>query len=105
MSASVKRPRGAWRSWLARAAFVLAGGLACWGLTGVALTRIYDEGRAQTDDQYFALMRGPAILIETELRRTPPAQWPAVLARLRQQFDYDIEVKPWPASSSCRPNA
>jgi signal transduction histidine kinase len=94
VSASVKRLRGAWRSWLARAAFVLAGGLSCWWLTGVALTRIYDEGRAQTDDQYFALMRGPAILIETELRRTPPAQWPAVLARLRQQFDYDIEVKP-----------
>jgi len=83
-----------WASWLARAACVLAGALACWWLTGVALTRIYDEGRAQTDDQYFALMRGPAMLIEAELRRSPPAQWPQVLARLRQQFDYDIEVKP-----------
>jgi len=87
-------PRPPWASWLARAAFVLAGALACWWLTGFALTRIYDEGRAQTDDQYFALMRGPAVLIEGELRRTPPAQWPQVLARLRQQFDYDIQVKP-----------
>jgi signal transduction histidine kinase len=86
--------RPPWASWLARIAFLLAGALACWWLTGVALTRIYDEGRAQTDDQYFALMRGPATLIEAELRRTPPAQWPEVLARLRQQFDYDIEVKP-----------
>jgi len=67
-------PRPPWASWLARAAFVLAGALACWWLTGVALTRIYDEGRAQTDDQYFALMRGPAMLTEAELRRTPPAQ-------------------------------
>lgn len=88
------RTTGVWASWLARAAVVLAGALACWWLAGFALTRIYDEGRAQTDDQYFALMRGPAVLIEAELRHTPPAQWPEVLARLRQQFDYDIQVRP-----------
>ncbi len=90
----MRRPYDAAVSRLARAALVLAGVLACWWLVGLALTRIYDEGRSQTDDQYFALMRGPAILIEAELRRTPRAQWSAVLDRLKQDFDYDISVKP-----------
>jgi two-component system sensor histidine kinase RstB len=80
--------------WAARLALVLAGALACWWLVGIALTSIYDEGRAQTDDQYFALMRGPAVLIEAELQRTPRAQWPAVLARMKQDFDYDVSIKP-----------
>ena len=84
----------AWKSWLLRIAFVAFGAAACYALVGAALTRIYDEGRSQTDGEYFGLMRGPAMLIEAELRRTPPAQWPAVLARLRQDFDYEIHVKP-----------
>jgi two-component system sensor histidine kinase RstB len=91
MSQSAVRHRS---PWAVRVALVLVGSLGCWWLVGFALTSIYDEGRSQTDDQYFALMRGPAVLIEAELQRTPRTQWPAVLARMKQDFDYDVSVKP-----------
>ncbi|MGN6528521.1 MAG: ATP-binding protein [Burkholderiaceae bacterium] len=86
--------RPAWRTWALRVAVIAAGVVACWLVVGTALGRIYDEGRAQTDEEYFHLMRGPAVLIVEELRRTPRAQWPEVLARVQRQFEYEIRVKP-----------
>lgn len=86
--------RPAWKTWALRAAVLAAGLAACWLVVGAALSRIYDEGRAQTDEEFFHLMRGPAVLIASELRRTPRAQWPAVLARVQREFEYEIRVKP-----------
>ena len=82
------------RSLASRIGLVIAGALACWWLTGTALERIYQEGRAQTDEEFFKLMRGPAVMIERELRATPTEHWPQVLARLQRDFEYELRVKP-----------
>ena len=82
------------RSRAGLALLVLAGAAACYALVGLALARIYGEGRHETDWEFFHLMHGPAVMIEAELRRAPPAQWPEVLARLQPQFDYDLRLKP-----------
>ena len=79
---------------LVRRLLLLAAGVAlCYLLVGVALERVYLEGRAQTDEEYFHLMRGPAVMIESELRKSPPERWPAVLASLQRNFDYELHVK------------
>lgn len=77
-----------------RISLVLAGVLACWWLAGFALERIYQEGRSQTDEEFFKLMRGPAVMIEAELRKNPPSRWPEVLAALQHDFEYELRVKP-----------
>jgi two-component system sensor histidine kinase RstB len=82
------------RSRAGLALLVLAGAAACHALVGLALARIYGEGRHETDWEFFHLMHGPAVMIEAELRRAPPAQWPQVLARLQPQFDYELRLKP-----------
>ena len=75
---------------LASAAAVVA----CYVLVGLALASIYEEGRRQTDSEFFHLMHGPAAMIEAELRRHPPDQWPQVIAALQPDFDYNLRIKP-----------
>jgi len=82
------------RTWAARIALVSAGALACYALVGDALDRVYQEARSQTDEEHFKLMRGPAVLIETELRKQPPQRWPELLAALQPHFDYELRVRP-----------
>jgi signal transduction histidine kinase len=82
------------RSLLGRLAFIALGTLGCYALVGLALERIYQEGRAQTDEEYFKLMRGPAVMIEAQLRHTPRERWPELLGALQRDFDYELRVKP-----------
>jgi len=94
MGGALTRLSSALRSRAGVAALALAGALACHALVGLALASIYEEGRRQTDSEFFHLMHGPAVMIEAELRRAPRDQWPAVLARLQRDFDYDLRLKP-----------
>ena len=87
------RSSAALRARIGFALLTLAGAAGCWVLVGLALTSIYEEGRAQTDHEFFHLMHGPAVMVEAELRRAPPEQWPAVLARLQRDFDYNLRLK------------